>query len=143
MDERINEIAKKLGATIIAELPDVGHGGVGAAHYAAFYRRRMEEIRRGTQPEAPETNPLQVSLDDATVQALKTISELLWPGQSVGSGQLAAGLLKGMSILILDQLIKQLEHHQAVAKKQLDAKAALIAALQEMIAQPPGRHVAG
>lgn len=45
MDERIKEIARKMGAKIVTQLPDVEHGALGAAHYAAFYRKRMEHIR--------------------------------------------------------------------------------------------------
>ena len=143
MDERIKKIAEQMGAKIVAELPDVGHGAMGAAHYAAFYRKRMEAIRLDSETVKDIVAPLPVPLDQATVEALETISEIVWPESKISVANLAAGFLKGMSVLILDQLIKQLEAEQKEAKKTLDAKAALIAALQEIVTPPAARQSAG
>jgi hypothetical protein len=142
MHDRIHDFAKSIGADVVAELPQVGHGALGAVHYAAFYRRRLEELRQRGVNEA-EAQSLPINLDDKTLESLRIISSMLWPDSNVAVGQLAAGLLKGISVLILDQLIKQLEAEQSVAKKALDAKAALVAALKDMLNTTADRQAAG
>ncbi len=143
MDERIRQIAKQLGADIVAELPDVGHGALGAAHYAKFYQKRMEQVRSQAEEDDTKSRQLQVPVDEATVRALEAIAQLLWPQEKIGAAQLASGLLKGMSVVILDQLIKQVESDRDAAKKTLDAKAALVAAMREILEHPQGRQAAG
>jgi len=143
VDERIRRIANQLGAEIVAELPDVGHGALAAAHYAQFYRKRMQEIRAQIGDKEAKSRQLQIAMDDATLRALETISELLWPGKNIGAAAFASGLLKGMSIVILDQLIKQLESDREATQKNLNAKAALLAAVEEILEHPAGRQAAG
>ncbi len=137
MNDRIRAFAKAMGADIIAELPDVGHGALGAAQYAGYYRRRMDEINQhGKQS-------LSVCVDQPTIHALESISELLWPGEQVGAPQFASGLLKGMAVLLLDQLAKQIDTKTEPTKRILDVKAALQAALKDMSENHKSRQVAG
>lgn len=143
MDDRIRRLAERMGAKIVAELPDVADGALGAAHYAAFYRKRMEEVRRQLCAEGPSGEQLLVPMNEATLRALEAIPGLLWPEQKVSAAQFASGLLKGMSLLILDHLIKQVESDRDAAKKTVDAKAALLAAMQEMLEQSDRRQAAG
>ena len=143
MDERIRQIAKQLGAEVVAELPDVGHGALGAAHYAKFYQKRIEQVRAKAKEGDAKSCQLQVQMDEATLRALEAISDLLWPEKKIGAAQFASGLLKGMSVVILDQLIRQVESDRDAAKKTLDAKAALVAAMQEILEHPQGRRAAG
>jgi hypothetical protein len=143
MDDRIKAIAEKMGAVVVAELPDVGHGGLGAAHYAAFYRKRMEELRRQLDAGDPQSEQLVVPLNEATIRALDAISELLWPGQRVGPGLVASGLLKRVSGLILEQLGQPLVNEGTDTHRLLDAKAAFFTALQELLDPPDQRQAAG
>jgi hypothetical protein len=144
MDDRVKALARDLGADFVAELPDVGHGALGAAHYAAYYRRRLAEIQR--QKVNNNMNPplsLSVAVDEPTMRALEAITELLWPGENVQVGRFAAALLKGMSALILDQLIDQLETEKHAIKRTLDTKTALLAAFRDLLQNHQNRQAAG
>lgn len=102
MNERIREIARKMGAEIVAQLPDVAHGALGAAHYAHFYRMRMEELRYQEQSLLPQgksqaSRRLELSISEATVQALGKIAEILGKfDQTTNSANVAAELLESL-----------------------------------------------
>jgi hypothetical protein len=102
MNERIREIARKMGAEIVAQLPDTAHGALGAAHYTHFYRMRMEQLRRQEQglpsPQIPQVSRrLELSVSQATEQALGRIAEVLGKiDQSTNSAAVAAELLESL-----------------------------------------------
>jgi len=54
MNDWVKQMAEKMGAKIVAELPDAHRGVLGAAHAGHFYRMRMEELRCREGPQAPE-----------------------------------------------------------------------------------------
>jgi FtsZ-binding cell division protein ZapB len=155
MDERIREIAKKMGATIVAELPDVGHGALGAAHYAAFYSRRMEEIRAQESGELREGKVVQlkdgksvrlltVPITEQTARALADISKAF---EKIGSKPREPILIAADCIEIMSGLILE-EFHKAEAKlRQADtdlaeAKAAASEAEQALQAIKQGWQAA-
>jgi hypothetical protein len=76
IDPEIQEIARLLGATIVAELPDVLHGATGAAHCGTFYQLRMAELRRQEQERAATSDPAKASpgenLPSAATEAVAT-----------------------------------------------------------------------
>ena len=90
MDERIRALAESLGADYVAELPNVGHGAFGAAHYAAFYRQRMAELRKQQTDGASLRLPIKQYFQDALEQLAQTISE---PGKPVTREDVALLLL--------------------------------------------------
>jgi hypothetical protein len=134
MNDRIKAFAKSIGAEVIAELPDVGHGALGAVQYAGYYKRRMEEVKNH-----PDFS-LSVPVDDVTFHALESITELLWPGEKVGPSQCAAGMIKGMTVVLLKQFLRQMQSPVGGTKKALDMKFAMQEALKAMTADQDGEQ---
>lgn len=121
----IEEIAKLLGAKIVGELPDVGGGALAAMQHAEFYRRRMQEVRAQTaqaNPPQEESVPksLELGVDNATYQALQFLAEAMsGPTHAISPHQLATGLIKGVAVVLIDQLIKALEGEQNARGTQI------------------------
>lgn len=72
--DEIEKLANMFGATIVGELPDFGGGAFAAAQHAAFYQERMSQLR-AEEKRTKESQPLSVSLSNATVKALEEIAK--------------------------------------------------------------------
>lgn len=75
MNDRVKALARDLGADFVAELPDVGHGVLGAAHYAAYYGRRLQEIKQQEDSGQILHLPLKRFLSDVLDQIVTAMSE--------------------------------------------------------------------
>ena len=143
MDEWIQRFAKDLGAQIIAEIPKGEFGPVGAAQTAGFYSRRMEEIRRKEAVHKPPTEAMAIPLDESTYQALQTAAEMLWPHEKTDAAKFGGRLLKGLAVLILEQLMRRLDEKKQALRKTIDGKDAITAALKELLEGAPNHAAAG
>jgi hypothetical protein len=146
MPDDIEEIAKLLGANIVGEVPDVGGGAFAAAHLGKLYQNRMEEIRNQSGNIAKKN--LELPVNEGMIRALDCLAGLLsTPDKIITSAQLAAGLLKGAAIQILNELITQMEANQEPSEKRLEKlKAAMHeweAVIQELDGIIPSRQAAG
>ena len=74
----MEEIAQRLGAKIVSQVPDVGGGALAAAHLAKLYQSRMEELRKKATVSMSEENfvgHLNVLVKKTTLDLLKKIAE--------------------------------------------------------------------
>jgi hypothetical protein len=95
--ERSKRIAKKMGANIVAELPDVGGGAFGAARLAAVRSRLRPQIglRPGRPAEKSWTVRRKVPMSAATLEKLQTLAARISDEtRKVSPMQLAAQLLE-------------------------------------------------
>jgi hypothetical protein len=137
MDKWIRKLASDLGAEVVAELPKESSGPIGAAQAAGFYARRMEELRRQDRAAKAPGEALAIPVDESTFQALQAAAETLWPGQKVDAAKLGGNLLKGLAILILDQLAERLDEKKQAVRKTIDANDALAEAMQRLLNGTP------
>ena len=119
MDERIRALAESIGADYVAQLPKVGHGAFGAAHYAAFYRQRMAEIRKQQEPEQSLRLPIKKPVLDALDQLAQTISE---PGKPVTREDLALLLLFESAERMLDRWRQSHDKSDNVAQDEFQRR---------------------
>src|SRR5688572_10981304 len=70
--EEIEQLVKTHGGRIVGQVPDFGKGAIAAAQHAAFYQERMKQLRAQA---GLESQPLSVTLSDATVKALEEIAD--------------------------------------------------------------------
>ena len=132
----VSQLAEDLGAQIVAELPKGEAPPTGAAHAAAFYSRRMEELRRqDTAKNFPATRRT-VPVDESTYLALQTAAEMLWPDQKMDAAKFGENLVKGMAVLILNHLIKRLDEKKKNLQGTMNAKDVIQAAMIEMLGEP-------
>jgi len=144
MDNRIRTLAQDLGAQIVAELPDVGHGGLGAAHYAAFYRKRLEGIRKQHEAEPTLCLPLKQALHDALDQLAATISE---PGKQVTREDVALLLLIEAVERMVDRWVRSLDANTNAVRDDVDQKKAQLEIAKRILCEAigliPPRSAAG
>lgn len=110
MAKSIEDLAKLMGATIVAQLPDVGGGMPGAAFYAEFFRRRQEELRRidGQQPEPPAAHILEIRLDAPLREGLELLADYFGPPESkIAIQDLALLLVHQSALHLLERAAKQ------------------------------------
>ncbi len=101
MAKNIEQIARKLGAEIVCQVPDVGGGAFGMARLAAIIAALQARLQpgQGQRPGRP-TDPdwvyhPKVPMNAATQQALERLAELAsTPERKVSPMQLAAQLLE-------------------------------------------------
>lgn len=144
MDDWTREFAKSLGADIVAELPDVGHGALGAAHYAEFYRRRMAEIRNQDAACQFLQVPLRKTLRDALDHLAQTISE---PGKLVTREDVALLLLCEAVERMLDDWLRSRPPNDQSAQDEVQRRKSQIdnakKVLCESIGLIPNRSAVG
>jgi hypothetical protein len=133
MDKWIRKLASDLGAEIVAELPNASSGAIGAAQAAGFYSRRMEELRRQDRAAQAPKEVSAIPIDESTYQALQTAAETLWPKQKVSAVNFGQTLLKGLAILILDQLTERLDEKKQAVQKTIDVNDAVAEAMQKLL----------
>jgi hypothetical protein len=98
MAKNVNKIAKRLGATVLDQVPDVGGGAFGAARLAELLHARLQPSR-GQRPGRP-TDPIwvlhpKVPMSEATMQKLVELADQAsTPDRKVSPMQVAAQLLE-------------------------------------------------
>lgn len=101
MATRLDRIAEKLGATFVADVPDVGGGAFGAARLAGIVAALQSRLTpgQGLRPGRP-TDPTwvaspKVPMSDATFRKLATLAEEASKiGRKVSPMQLAAQIIE-------------------------------------------------
>ncbi len=97
MSERSKRIAKKLGATIIGEIPETGGGAFGAARLAALRARLQPRVglRPGRPTESSWSLRPKVPMSPATFEKLQQLAAKMSDrDRKVSPMQLAAQLLE-------------------------------------------------
>ena len=101
MAQNIHRIADKLGATIVAELPDNGGGAFGAARLAgvvAALQRRLtpgQGLRPGRPSDPTWIESPKVPMSEATLDKLTRLAERAGEtGRKVSPMQVAAQLIE-------------------------------------------------
>lgn len=101
MAKNIDSIAAKLGATVVADVPDVGGGAFGAARLAEVataLRSRMVpgEGKRPGRPSDPAwVHASKIPMSERTAEKLRRLAERVGDaGRRVSPMQLAAQLLE-------------------------------------------------
>jgi hypothetical protein len=97
MSQRTERIAKKLGATIIARLPETGGGGFGAARHAALRARLQPKV--GLRPGRPTDSSWKlrrkVPMSAVTLRKLERLAaQISDADRKVSPMQLAGELLE-------------------------------------------------
>lgn len=98
MAQNIERIAQKLGAEIVAEVPDTGGGAFGAARLAAILRSRLEPAK-GKRPGRPTnqawTRRPKIPMSDETESRLGELAAMISNSKrKVSPMQVAAQLLE-------------------------------------------------
>lgn len=98
MAKNVRKIARKLGAQLVAEVPEAGGGAFGAARLAALLRGRLvpgQGARPGRPSDPSWVNRPKVPMSDATLDRLEELAERLsTPDRRVSPMQVAAHLLE-------------------------------------------------
>ncbi len=144
MADEMDDLAKRLGAKIVGQVPDAGGGAPAAAWLAKIYQARMREIggQQSGEPTAQVTvRVLEVPVSETVVQALKELAQRVntRTGRAVTPAEVATGLLSGATLHWVETLrrlhdrVEQAEEGDAEATENVaEAERALRAALQEM-----------
>ena len=142
MQTWIDAFAKDIGAQVIAEIPNSGAGPFDAGHAAGFYSRRMAELRGEAMTET-HSGKFSIPLDESTYQGLESAAQIMWPGQKIETVRFGSDLLRGLTLLILDQLTRRLDEKKQRLRDSMDAKDAITAAVKEMLDVTVPRSKAG
>jgi len=98
MAKNVRKIAKRLGATVVDQVPDAGGGAFGAARLAKILQVRLQPSR-GQRPGRP-TDPSwvlhpKVPMSQATMQKLTQLAnQASTPDRKVSPMQVAAQLIE-------------------------------------------------
>ena len=97
MSQQVKRIAKKLGATIVAELPETGGGAFGAARLAALRARLQPKV--GLRPGRPTDSSWnlrrKIPMSAGTLRKLERLAaEISDADRKVSPMQVAAQLLE-------------------------------------------------
>ncbi|MCP5111484.1 MAG: hypothetical protein GY953_11685 [bacterium] len=98
MARNIEKLAKKMGAEIVGQVPDVGGGAFGAARLREILRKRLEPSagRRFGRPTDPswDRRPKVPMSTRTETQLVELASLVSGPGRKVSPMQVAAQLLE-------------------------------------------------
>jgi hypothetical protein len=109
MAEHVNRIAKKLGAKVVAEVPDTGGGAFGAARLAQVVAALQARLvpsqgeRTGRPTDASWVRHPKVPMSEATARRLARLADRASAtGRKVSPMQLAAQILEDAIASLVD-----------------------------------------